>query len=76
MGAYEHLERQEGKIRSAYSFILKYSEITVFTDITKGQTKFKRCFQADVSSKKQTNKFYFATMTPQVDLFSFVFGGN
>ena len=39
----------------------------------KGQTKSKWVFQADVSSKKQTNKFYFTTMKPQVDLFSFVF---
>ena len=44
---------------------------------TKGQTKSKRFFQADVSSKKRTNEFYFTTMKPQVDLFSFgFFGGN
>ena len=30
-------------------------------------------FQADVSSKKQTNEFYFTTMKPQVDLYSFLF---
>ena len=30
-------------------------------------------FQANVSSKKQTNEFYFTTMKPQVDLFWFVF---
>ena len=41
--------------------------------IIKGQTKSKRFFQANVSSKKQTNGFYFTTMKPQVDLFSFVF---
>ena len=29
--------------------------------------------QADDSSKKRTNKFNFATMVPQVNLFSFVF---
>ena len=28
-------------------------------------------FQAKVSSKKQTNEFYFTTMKPHVDLFSF-----
>ena len=39
----------------------------------KGQKKSKWFFQANVSSKKQINKFYFATMKPQVDLFSFVF---
>ena len=39
----------------------------------KGQTKSKWFFQADVSSKKQTNEFDFTTMIPQVDLFSFVF---
>ena len=27
-------------------------------------------------SKKRTNEFYFTTMKLQVDLFSFVFGGN
>ena len=39
----------------------------------KGQTKSKQFFQADVSSKKQTNEFYFTTMKTQVDLFLFVF---
>ena len=39
----------------------------------KGQKKSKRFFQAGVSSKKRTNKFYFTTMKPQVDLFSFIF---
>jgi hypothetical protein len=39
----------------------------------KGQTNSKWFFQADVSSKKWTNKFDFTTMIPQVDLFSFVF---
>ena len=38
-----------------------------------GQTKSKRFFQADVSSKNRRNKFDFTTMIPQVDLFSFVF---
>ena len=33
-------------------------------------------FQADVSSKKWTNKFYFATTKPQVDLFLLVFWKN
>ena len=32
--------------------------------------------KADVSSKKQTNKFDFTTMIPQVDLFLFVFSGR
>ena len=39
----------------------------------KGQTKSKQVFQADVSSKKQTNKFYFTTMKPPGDLFWFIF---
>ena len=39
----------------------------------KGQKKSKWFFQADVSSKKRMNKFYFTTMKLQVDLFSFVF---
>ena len=30
-------------------------------------------FQADVSSKKRTNEFYFTAMKPQTDLFLFVF---
>ena len=41
--------------------------------ISKGQTKSKRFFQADVPSKTRTNEFDFTTMIPQVDLFSFVF---
>ena len=39
----------------------------------KDQKKSKQFFQANVSSKKQTNEFYFTTIKPQVDLFSFVF---
>ena len=46
---------------------------TVCFCILKGQTKSKWFFQAEVSSKKRTNEFYFTTMIPQVDLFSFVF---
>ena len=41
--------------------------------ICKGQKKSKWFFQVDVSSLKRTNEFYFTTMKPQVDLFSFVF---
>ena len=33
-------------------------------------------FQAADSSKKQKNEIDFTTMIPQVDFFSFVFGGN
>ena len=40
---------------------------------TKSQKKSKWFFQVDVSSKKRTNEFYFTTMKPQVDLFSFGF---
>ena len=40
---------------------------------TKGQKKSKWFFQVNVSSKKRTNEFYFTTMRPHVDLFSFVF---
>ena len=43
---------------------------------SKGQTKLKFFFQADVSSIKRTNEFYFTTMNPHFDLFSFVFGRN
>ena len=39
----------------------------------KRQTKSEQFFQANVSSKKQTNEFYFTTMKPQVDLFLLVF---
>ena len=49
--------------------------LTLFglTKDTKGQTKSKWFFRAYVSSKKQTNEFYFTTMKPQSDLFLFVF---
>ena len=40
---------------------------------SKGQKKLKLFFQVDVSSKKRMNEFYFTTMKPLVDLFSFVF---
>ena len=43
------------------------------TKRAKGQKKSKWFFQVDVSSKKRTNEFYFTTMKPQFDLFSFVF---
>ena len=39
----------------------------------KGQSKAKWFFQANVSFKKRTNKFYFTSMNPLVDLFLFVF---
>ena len=39
----------------------------------KGQKMWKQFFQADISSKTQTNEFYFTTMKPQVDLFLLVF---
>ena len=39
----------------------------------KGQTKSKWFFQANVFSKKRRNEFYFTTIKPQLDLFSFVF---
>ena len=39
----------------------------------KGQKKSKWLLKDDVSSKKGTYEFYFTTMKPQVDLFSFVF---
>ena len=39
----------------------------------KGQTKLKWFFQAEVSSTKRMNEFYFTTMIPQVDLFSSIF---
>ena len=54
--------------------ILKFYKLhTICQKSSKCQTKSKRVFQADVSSKKWTNEFYFTTMKPQVDLLSFVF---
>ena len=44
---------------------------TLFGLTTKVQTKSKWFFRAEVSSKKQTNEFYFTTMKPQVNLFFF-----
>ena len=40
---------------------------------TKGQLISKELFDILNSPKKRTNKFDFATMIPQVDLFSFAF---
>ena len=39
----------------------------------KGQKKSKWFLQANISSKKRTTEFYFTTMKPHVDLFSFDF---
>ena len=36
--------------------------IVIFLNVSKGQTKSKRFFQADVSSKKQRKEFNFTTM--------------
>ena len=41
--------------------------------LAKDQKKSKWFFQVDVSSKKQTNEFYFTTLKPQAYLLSFVF---
>ena len=41
----------------------------------KGHAQSKQLFiQASIASQKRTHEFNFTTMTPQVDLFSFVFG--
>ena len=48
-------------------------ETLILWHLSKGQTNSKWFFQANVSSKKQTNEFCFTTMKPQVDLFFFVF---
>ena len=55
--------------------LLEGSELTsLFNKVMeRGQTKSKWFFQVKVSSKKWMNKFYFTTMTPQVDLFLFIF---
>ena len=57
------------KVILAKQFLAKMIEDIVI----KGQTKSKRFFQANVSSKKRTKEFYFTTMKPQVNLFSFIF---
>ena len=50
----------------------------VFPEISpiKGQIISKGFLMLSISSKKRTKEFDFTTMIPQVDLFSFVFGGN
>ena len=49
-----------------------YFFFVLFT-FTKDQTKSKRFFHIDVSSKKQTNDFYFTTLKSHVDVFFFLF---
>ena len=57
-----------------WNFVHRYGgHFFYLTICLKGQKKSKRFFQAAVSSKKRTNEFYFTTMKPQVNLFSFVF---
>ena len=55
-----------------YSFWQRKNS-SVSSDLKPPQTKSKKKFQADISSKKRMNEFYFTTMKPQIDLFSFVF---
>ena len=66
----------------AFKVILTFStmcvevvEVSYFYDqnSSKGQKKSKWFFQVVLSSKKGTNEFYFTIMTPQIDLFLFVF---
>ena len=53
------------KIQRTFSFS--------FLKVKKSRKLF---FQVDVSFKERTNKFYFTTMKPQVDLFLFFLGEN
>ena len=73
-----NMDRQERSFKNLHSeHCDNFSSSTFILQWTKrppkGQTKSKWFFQADVSSKKRTNKLYFTTMKPQVDLFPFVF---
>ena len=61
-----------GDIREVWRYISSPPYL-LKRDTTKGQKKSNIFFQSDISSKKQTNKFYFTTMKPQVDLFLFPF---
>ena len=70
----EHLFITTGGPCVMLFLILRISHsIRILSSEVKGQTKSKRFFQADVSSKKRTNEFYFNTKKPQIDMFSFVF---
>ena len=70
-------ENKKKIISKVFMFFKKatknHTSFTINLTLTKGQTKSKRFFQANVSSKKRTNKFYFTTMKPKVNLFSFIF---
>ena len=59
-----------------FSFLKKRKCWDIFGHSPKGQKKSKWFFQAEVSSKKPTIEFYFTTMKPYVDLFSFIFFGG
>ena len=50
--------------------VRKRTQLIILLKIRQTRKDF---FQTDVSSKKQTNEFYFTTMKSQVELFSFVF---
>ena len=64
------------KLRSIFPFWMSKHLIHIKKSLTtnyKRSEKVKLIFQADVSSKKRKNKFYFTTVKPQVDLFLFMF---
>ena len=50
-----------------------YLDQKISSLLTKGQRNSKWFFQDNFSSKKQTSKFNFTSMIPQLNLFSFVF---
>ena len=65
----------KNKIAIKISIYFKFKQLIVCIICVraKGQTTSKLFFQTDVSSKKWMKEFFFTTMKPQVDLFSFVF---
>ena len=54
-------------------YVFDFWEFAPFSYSLKGQKKSNWFLQGDISSKNRTNGFYFTTMKPQFDLFSFVF---
>ena len=63
---------EEYHLKTMHRLILKLLQPLSGGNLQK-MVRPKRFFQADVFSKKQTNEFYFTTMKPQVNLFSFGF---
>ena len=67
---------EKGKKKFSHIFDKQFMKLHFNCHSSKGQLISKGVLMSLLSSKKRTKEFNFTTMIPQIDLFSFVFGGN